>query len=110
MNRTLLFGIPFLAVSTLNAQPTGESQAVKTEVPKVQIAILLDTSSSMDGLINQARSHLWSIVNEFAKAKREGEQAEFEVALYEYGNARLSSKSHFVRQVTPLTTDLDKVS
>ena len=32
--------------------------------PVVQIALLLDTSSSMDGLIDQAKSQLWKIVND----------------------------------------------
>ena len=29
----------------------------------IQVAILLDTSGSMDGLIEQAKSRLWNIVN-----------------------------------------------
>jgi hypothetical protein len=40
--------------------------------PVVQIALLLDTSSSMDGLIAQAKSQLWKIVNEFINAKQNG--------------------------------------
>ena len=43
--------------------------------PIVQIAILLDTSNSMDGLIGQAKTQLWKIVNEFAKAQRDGRAA-----------------------------------
>ena len=31
----------------------------------VRIALLLDTSNSMDGLINQAKAQLWDIVNKF---------------------------------------------
>ena len=31
----------------------------------IQMAILLDTSGSMSGLIDQAKTQLWSIVNEF---------------------------------------------
>jgi hypothetical protein len=37
-----------------------------TKKAKVQIALLLDTSNSMDGLIDQAKSQLWKIVNEMA--------------------------------------------
>lgn len=36
----------------------------------MQMAILLDTSNSMDGLIEQAKSQLWKIVNELALGKR----------------------------------------
>lgn len=38
--------------------------------PSADVAILLDTSNSMDGLINQARSQIWNIVQQFAKAKK----------------------------------------
>lgn len=78
--------------------------------PKIQIAILLDTSSSMSGLINQARNQLWQVVNEFSTAEKDGEKPELEVAVYEYGNNRLSSSSGYIRQVTPLTGELDQVS
>ncbi|MBI1367180.1 MAG: VWA domain-containing protein [Planctomycetes bacterium] len=78
--------------------------------PRIQIAILLDTSGSMDGLINQARSELWRIVNEFVTTKRDGVRPLFEVALYEYGNDGLSQESNYIRQIVPLSDDLDKVS
>jgi len=78
--------------------------------PKIQLAILLDTSNSMDGLINQARAQLWKIVNDLALAKHEGKRPDLEVALYEYGNDSLAPDTHWVRMVVPLTNDLDKVS
>jgi hypothetical protein len=80
------------------------------QAPRIQIAVLLDTSSSMSGLIDQARSHLWKIVNEFATARLDGATPSFEVALYEYGNSGLDPQTGWIRQVLPLTTDLDKVS
>lgn len=80
----------------------------------VQIALLLDTSSSMDGLINQARSHLWNMVDQMGRMTRvvDGKTrgVKIELALYEYGNDTLSPKDGYIRQVLPLTTDLDKVS
>lgn len=39
---------------------------------KVQIALLLDTSNSIDGLIDQARTQLWKVVNAFVDARRDG--------------------------------------
>src|SRR5438445_12934660 len=64
----------------------------------------------MDGLIGQARTQLWKIVNEFAKAKKGGVQHDLEVALYEYGNNGLDAKPHWIRMDVPFTDDLDKVS
>ncbi|MCO7224066.1 VWA domain-containing protein [Pleionea sp. CnH1-48] len=78
--------------------------------PKVQLAILLDTSSSMDGLINQTRTQLWQIVNEFSSMKRNGVTPTLEVSVYEYGNDRLNQQQGFIRQLTPLTKELDRVS
>lgn len=78
--------------------------------PKIQLAILLDTSSSMSGLINQSRNQLWQVVNEFSKARRNGMTPQLEVAVYEYGHSRLSAQSGFIRQVSPLTSELDQVS
>jgi len=78
--------------------------------PLAQIAILLDTSNSMDGLIEQAKTQLWKIVNQFVVAKKDGQTPEVQVALFEYGNDRLSSGEGFLRMVLPLTTDLDRVS
>jgi len=86
------------------------SPAKEIKKPLVQIAILLDTSGSMEGLIEQAKSQLWRIVNEFAKAKQGGVSPEVQVALYEYGKSSLSASSGWIRQIQPLTTDLDKIS
>jgi len=78
--------------------------------PKIQLAILLDTSSSMNGLIDQTRNQLWQVVNEFSKAEQNGIKPTLEVAVYEYGNSHLSASSGFIRQVSALTGELDQVS
>jgi hypothetical protein len=76
---------------------------------KIQVALLLDTSNSMDGLIDQAKSRLWNIVNTLTTLKYNGKSAQVEIALYEYGNDGISDEN-YIRQVTPLTQDLDLVS
>ena len=80
------------------------------EKPRIQMAILLDTSSSMDGLIDQTRNQLWQVVNEFNKAKRNGVTPDLEVAVYEYGNNNLDQRTGYIRQVVSFTPDLDRVS
>ncbi len=87
---------------------TIKGSAAKREL--IQIAILLDTSNSMDGLINQAKSQLWKIVNEFALAKKNGKSPTLEVALYEYGKSSIPANEGHMRMILPLTTDLDSVS
>jgi hypothetical protein len=76
----------------------------------IQIALLLDTSNSMDGLIDQAKTQLWDIVNKMSSAHCNEQQALLEIALYEYGNSGLSHKDGFVRKVLSFSTDLDLIS
>ncbi len=78
--------------------------------PIVQLALLLDTSNSMDGLIDQARTRLWQIVKDLSRARQDGQRARLEVAVYEYGNNSLSSESGYIRQVLGFTDDLDRIS
>lgn len=80
------------------------------EQPLVQIALLLDTSNSMDGLIAQAKTQLWNIVKELASTKRNGQTPRIELALYEYGNDRIPVTAGYIRQVSPFTSDLDNIS
>ncbi len=91
-------------------QARAESVKPAADQPVVQLAILLDTSNSMDGLIAQAKTQLWNIVNEFATAKQDGKAPRVQVALYQYGNNGLSQTKGWVQQVVPLTDDLDKLS
>lgn len=100
-----------VALSLLGASPTScASPAPPPRKPIIQLAILLDTSNSMDGLIDQARTQLWRVVNEFGAARKGGLMPELQVALYEYGNDGLPASGGHIRQVLPFTTDLDKVS
>lgn len=82
----------------------------KGKRPSVEIAILLDTSNSMDGLISQAKTQLWNIVLQFADAKKNGKTPTLRVAVFEYGNSGLPATEDYIRQVVQLTDDMDKVS
>jgi signal transduction histidine kinase len=94
----------------LQAEPPVEPAPVTEQGPRIQIALLLDTSGSMDGLIDQARSQLWSVVNALDSATFRGEQPRLEIALYEYGNDRLAAKDGWIRQVQGFTSELDVIS
>ena len=77
----------------------------------VKIALLLDTSNSMDGLINQAKAQLWDIVNKFTHAKCGNDsRPNLQIALYQYGNDDLSSKEGYIQQVLGFSNDLDEIS
>ncbi len=111
----LLCGAYALYAGTVINHPARTTAYVQDEIQtttakKIKLALLLDTSNSMDGLIDQAKSQLWTIVNELAAAKCGNEKPTVQIALYEYGNDRLPASEGYIRLVTPLTSDLDKIS
>lgn len=100
-----------IATNSIEAPQTAATIAtVVEESVTIQIALLLDTSNSMDGLIDQAKTQLWDVVNKMSGAHCNEQQALLEIALYEYGNSRLNSEEGFVRQVLSFSTDLDLIS
>ncbi|HUT91692.1 MAG TPA: vWA domain-containing protein [Thermoguttaceae bacterium] len=102
----LLAGLAAVANEPEKSPAKGQAK----EPPTVQLALLLDTSNSMDGLIDQAKTQLWRIVGQFAKTKLGGRTPRLEVALYEYGNDKLPAAEGYVRMVVPLTDEVDKIS
>jgi hypothetical protein len=120
---TLVLGAAFLSPNVPNlscgakATDKKEPQIIVQTKPsddilkenKIQVALLLDTSNSMDGLIDQAKSRLWNIVNTLTTLKYNGKAPQVEIALYEYGNDGLKDEN-YIRQVAPLTQDLDLIS
>lgn len=95
----------------LAAIPAADASKTTTESrPIVQLAILLDTSGSMEGLIEQAKGQLWKIVNEFISARQNGKVPEVQVALFEYGKSTLPASEGYIRMIQPLSNDLDKIS
>ncbi|TNF90393.1 MAG: VWA domain-containing protein [Gammaproteobacteria bacterium] len=84
--------------------------ADKADRPRIQVAIALDTSNSMDGLIDQTRNQLWQVVNEFSAARQNGVMPILEIALFEYGNDGIAASQGHVRKISGFTRELDAVS
>lgn len=87
---------------------------VETAVPAksdesrtVDLAICLDTSGSMSGLINAARAGIWAIVSDLALAKP---TPKMRVALLTFGNSGHDPAAGWVKVGTGFTEDLDLVS
>lgn len=97
-----------LANMSFACHTSEEKKSVKKQT--IKVALLLDTSSSMSGLIDQAKSKLWEIVNELSNAKYGIQKPDLEIALYEYGNDGLSSKKGYIRKVLHFSKDLDEIS
>lgn len=77
---------------------------------QIRIGLILDTSNSMDGLIDQAKSQLWGIINKLSSATSHGVKPSIMIALYELGNDNNDAGNGYIRKVVPLTSDLDQIS
>ncbi len=86
-----------LALPVLSAEP---------DRSRIDLALCLDTSNSMDGLIGSAKLKLWAIVNELARAKP---TPALRVALLSYGNTGYEPGKGWVRKDLDFTSDLDQV-
>ncbi|MEL6806117.1 MAG: vWA domain-containing protein, partial [Bacteroidota bacterium] len=77
---------------------------------KIQIALLLDTSGSMDDLLEHAKTEFWYVVEELMYQYDGQRPPQLEIALYEYGNKRIGKGQDYVRHVVPLTSELDWIA
>ena len=99
-----------LLIPSIYADSPAPADENASEPPRVDVAVLLDTSGSMSDLIDQARTRIWNIINNMAVSKRNGRVPDLRVALYQYGSSAISSEKGHIRQVKPLTEDLDAVA
>ncbi len=97
-----------LAFTTPAPAPAQEPRPVGGRpAPKaIDLVLCLDTSNSMDGLIDSAKLKLWDIVNELARLRP---TPDLRVALYSYGNDNYAPASGWVKKELDLTADLDDV-
>lgn len=108
----LLFAIAvILSVFSISAFTYHKKDNSKKAQAKIQVAILLDVSGSMDGLIEQAKSQLWNMVSTMGKVKcADDATPAIEIALYEYGRTTNDVKLGYVKQINGFINDLDSLS
>lgn len=102
--------ILFLSSAKIQEDKTSIPEQFAKQQPKIQVAILLDVSNSMDGLIEQAKAQLWNMVSVMGKAKCGNTSPQIEIALYEYGRSDNNVKDGYVKQLMEFTSDLDSLS
>lgn len=113
--KTSLLGVGLLLCSGIIYTAVSKNKPHPDPLPphasrKIQVAILLDVSNSMDGLISQAKAQLWNMVSILGKSNCDGYTPKIEIALYEYGRSSNKPSAGYVEQIIPFTTDLDEVS
>src|SRR5512142_1412404 len=101
---------PLLLTATLTMALATGAFAKATAAPEkerpIDLVICLDTSGSMQGLIEAAKQKLWDIVNELGRAKP---TPHLRVGLYVYGTPGYGAENGWVRKLVDLTDDLDSV-
>jgi len=105
-----IFSAVLISAFTNPVNLTRPATNPKNATPKIQVAILLDVSGSMDGLIEQAKSQLWNMVSVMGKAQCDGKAPAIEIALYEYGRSTNHVADGYVKQLSAFTGDLDLLS
>ncbi len=113
-HRTVAVAALLLAGCAMYVPPAsaGEDAPPKAATPPVaerpvDLCLCLDTSNSMDGLIDAARRRLWDIVNDLSHVKP---VPRLRVALLSYGNNNYPKEEGWVRTDAPFTEDLDFIS
>lgn len=93
------------ADQTVNVPPVIEepqNEPVANKQKTLEMVFVIDTTGSMGGLIEGAKTKIWSIVNEVMQRQ---DRPKVKVGLVAYRD----NGDEYVTQVTPLTEDLDQV-
>ena len=106
-NRFLLLSLLVLFYLDLNAF-TQQSEAVDS-AGHIQVCLLLDVSGSMDGLLLQAQSQVWKMINHLSKFQKNERESHIELAVLSYGH-NLYAESGYLQIVSPFTNNLDSLA
>jgi hypothetical protein len=111
MQRTAITISAFAFILLFSFAKSPQTSSETVEPKKIQVALLLDVSNSMDGLIEQAKAQLWNMVTTLGRAQcTDNSVPQIEVALYEYGRSSNDAAKGYVKQLNGFTQDLDSVS
>lgn len=91
------------AVATLLLTVT---TSVAQETRPVDVVVMLDTSGSMENLLDATRARVWDVVNELGRLKP---TPELRVGLISFGTDKTTEEQGFIIRHLDLTDDLDEV-
>ena len=93
---------PQIMAKNIQTTPPINQHLIANENPKVDVVFVLDTTGSMDGLIQTAKEKIWSIATTMASAQQTPEIRIGLVAYRDRGDA-------YVTKTVDLSDDLDSV-
>ena len=100
---TTIIGIAiFPSVQQAQAITTGNTNTTPIQNPQIEVVFILDTTSSMSGLIQAAKEKIWSIATTMASAQQAPDIRMGLVAFRDRGDA-------YVTRVLDLSEDLDSM-
>lgn len=82
----------------------------KTDTAKIQVAIILDVSNSMDGLIRQAKRQMWNMIKVIGQVHYNNVRPPVEIALYTYGHAYNDKTKGYIRKICGFTRNVDEIN
>jgi hypothetical protein len=94
--------VPLVLTVLLAVTTTLSSQ----ETRPVDVVVVLDTSGSMEGLLDATRARLWDVVNELGRMQP---TPELRVGLISFGTDKATEDDGFIIQHLDLTDELDSV-
>lgn len=97
---TLIFQIPLSGDPGLEAKPAA----------KIQLCLILDVSGSMDGLLYQAQTQIWSLLDYAQSFTRRSQETVVEVALITVGNGVTYEAEDYIALVSPFTSERDSLA
>lgn len=100
LSATLLAG----SLLVLPAAHATSPPIAREEAATVELVFVLDTTGSMGGLLEGAKTKIWSIVNGIMQQRKQ-QNVQVRVGLIAYRDRG----DDYVTKVTPLTSDLDEV-
>ena len=80
-----------------------ENKSKQNDSNLIQVALLLDTSGSMKGLLDQAKCQLWNVVSDLEKAKKSSQPITLQIALYEFGKSPYTKENGYLKKVVGFT-------
>ncbi len=86
--------------------PTNAAPPPPRQTRAVDVVICLDTSGSMENLLDSTRARVWDVVNELARMKP---TPELRVGLLNFGTDKATQEAGFIVRRIDLTDDLDAV-
>ncbi|MDH3629009.1 MAG: VWA domain-containing protein [Acidobacteriota bacterium] len=90
-----------LAILLLTLTPS-----MAQETRPVDVVVMLDTSGSMENLLDATRARVWDVVNELGRMKP---TPELRVGLISFGTDKATADQGFIIQHVDLTYELDEV-